>query len=464
MTSEGMTGKVSWLDRLGLHRPELRAWAVYDVANSAWMTTVLQVFQIFFPLVAVAAGLGLAEAGSRFAFATSLSVILVGLTGPLLGAIADYRGNKKGLLALFLAVGAIATAAMFFITEGRWVFALVTFVVGNVCVTATLAFYNALLPAIAAPDEVDRVSTAGFALGYLGGGVLLVLNSLMMADPQRFGIPDRMMAIRLSFLTVAVWWVVFSIPLFRTVPEPVRRLVAGEKADQNALRIAFSRLRETLRDLRRHRDAGLLLLAFLVYNDAINTIIRMAVTFGGEVGIAPASLIGALIMIQFVGVPFAFAFGLLADRIGAKRAILVALAVYSVIAIYGFRLQSATEFYVLGFMVGTVQGGAQALGRSLFASMIPRHKAGEMFGFFGVFDRFGGAIGAFVFGVFLSLTGSSRPALLTLILFFLLGAFLLSKVDVERGRRLAAEEDERIAGGGAASVAPSVARPVEAPG
>jgi UMF1 family MFS transporter len=445
MSESSDASKSSWLFKLGLHRPELRAWAIYDVANSAWMTTVLQVFQIFFPTVAVAAGMSLTQARSRFAFASSLSVILVGLTGPLLGAVADYRGNKKGFLAAFLAVGVAATAAMYLVTEGRWVLALVTFVLGNVCVTATLAFYNALLPAIARADEVDRVSTAGFALGYLGGGLLLVVNSLMMADPQRFGIPDQSTAVRLSFVTVAVWWLAFSIPLFRTVPEPARRLEAGEKAEESPWRIAFARLGETLRDLRRHRDAGLLLLAFLVYNDAINTIIRMAVTFGDEVGIGATDLIGALIMIQFVGVPFAFAFGLLADRIGAKRAVLVALAVYAGISFYGFRLQNATQFYVLGFLVGTVQGGAQALGRSLFASMIPKHKAGEMFGFFGVFDRFGGALGAFVFGVTLTLTGSSRPALLILIVFFALGAFLLSRVDVERGRRLAAEEDQRVA-------------------
>jgi MFS transporter, UMF1 family len=429
------------LDRLGLHRPELRAWALYDVANSAWMTTVLQIFPLFFVPVAVAAGLTEPEARARFAFATSLSVILVGLTGPLLGAIADYRGSKKAFLAAFLAAGVIGTAAMYLIGEGRWVFALATFVVGNVCVTATLAFYNALLPSIAGPGEVDRVSTAGFALGYLGGGTLLALNMLMIGNPGRFGIADSGTATRLSFVSVAVWWALFSIPLFRQVPEPPRRLESDEHAGENPLRIAVVRLAETFRELRHHRDAGLLLLAFLVYNDAVNTIIRMAVTFGDEIGIARTSLLGALLLVQFVGIPFAFAFGMLADRIGAQRAVFVALAVYGVISVYGFFLRTSTQFFVLAFLVGTVQGGAQALGRSLFATLIPKHKAGEMFGFFGVFDRFGGAMGALVFGVTLSLTGSSRPAILILVVFFGLGALLLSRVDVERGRRLAREAD-----------------------
>ena len=427
----------SLLDRLGLDRPELRAWALYDVANSAWMTTVIQVFQIYIVIVGVAGGLSAPQARARYMFASSLAIILVGLTGPLLGAIADYRGSKKSFLAAFLAVGALSTAAMYFIGEGEWLYALTTFVVGNVCVTATLAFYNALLPAIAGPHEVDRVSTAGFALGYLGGGVLLAMNGVMMAHPEWFGIPDRDVAIRLSFLSVAVWWVVFSIPLFRKVPEPARRLEVDEKGGENPVIVASQRLTETFHELRAHKDAGLLLLAFLVYNDAVNTIIRAALTFGGEVGIAPEDMIGALILVQFVGVPFAFGFGLLADRIGAKRAVYIALAVYTVIALMGFFLESATQFYVMAALVGTVQGGAQALGRSLFATMIPKHKAGEMFGFFGVFDRFGGSMGTFLFGVVLATTGSSRPAILILIVFFALGAFLLSKVDVDRGRRQA---------------------------
>jgi UMF1 family MFS transporter len=430
----------SLLDRLGLHRRELRAWALYDVANSAWMTTVLLIFPLFFVRVP-AGGLAAEVARSRFAFATSLSVILVGLLGPVLGAVADYRGSKKVFLGAFLALGASATAAMYFLTEGRWVLALSTFVVANVGITSTLAFYNALLPSIAAPDEVDRVSTAGFALGYLGGGLLLAVNSVMIASPERFGLRSATEATRLSFLSVAFWWVLFSIPLFRRVPEPARRLEANEGVGESLARVTLRRLGRTFHELRQHKDAGFLLLAFLIYNDAINTIIRMATTFGDEIGISQASMIGTLVMVQFVGVPFAFAFGLLADRIGAKRAVLFALSVYAFISVYAFTLRTATQFFILGFLVGTVQGGAQGLSRSLFATMIPKHKAGEMFGFFGVFDRFGGAFGAFVFGVMLAATGSSRLAILTLVVFFAVGAMVLSRVDVERGRRLARENE-----------------------
>jgi len=434
------------LERLGLDRRELRAWAYYDVANSAFMTTVLMVFPVYFVRVP-ASGLVAEVARSRFALATSLAVVLVGLLGPLLGALADYRGSKKAFLGAFLALGASATAALALATFGHWAFALAMFVVANVGVTATLAFYNALLPGIASESEIDRVSTAGFALGYLGGGTLFACNLWMMADPARFGLPDAGAATRVAFLSVAVWWVLFSIPLFRHVKEPAARAEAGEREGASALGIAAGRLAESFRELRRHRDAGLLLLAFLVYNDAINTIIRMATAFGDEIGIPPTQMMLTLLMVQFVGIPFAFAFGMLADRVGARRAIFVALAVYSGIALYAFLLHTATQFFVLGFLVATVQGGAQALSRSLFATLVPKHKAGEMFGFFGVFDRFGGAIGSFVFGVVLAATGSSRPAILSLIVFFALGAWLLSRVDVERGRRLAREAELATQGG-----------------
>ena len=430
----------SLLERLGLHRSELRAWACYDVANSAFMTTVLALFPVYFVRVPASA-LPAELARSRFAFATSLAVVLAALLGPLLGAVADSRGSKKAFLGAFLGLGASATAALYFAGQGRWAFALVAFGVANVGVTSTLAFYNALLPGIASDEEVDRVSTAGFALGYLGGGLLFALDLWLISSPATFGVADAGQATRLAFVSVAAWWVLFSVPLFRQVPEPRPRAAGGDASRAGARVIAIRRLRGSIHELRQHRDAGLLLVAFLVYNDAINTIIRMATAYGDEIGIPATQMMLALLMVQLVGVPFSFAFGLLADRVGTRRAIFFALAVYSAISVYGFALRSATQFFVMACLVATVQGGAQALSRSLFATLIPVHKAGEMFGFFGVFDRFGGAIGSLVFGVMLSLTGSSRPAILALVVFFAVGAFLLSRVDVERGRKLAREAE-----------------------
>jgi len=443
METAAVPPPMPWLEKLGLHRPELRAWALYDVANSAWMTTIILLFPLYFVGVA-AADRPADTARSQFAFVTSLSVILVGVLGPLLGTVADLRGNKKGFLAVFLAIGAAATAAMYLITQGRFTLAVTSFVIANVGVTSTLAFYNALLPGIARADEVDRVSTAGFALGYLGGGVLFAFNAWLIANPQALGLRDANHAIRISFLSVAVWWVAFAIPLFLKVKEPPASHGEGGPENGPLLGIALRRLASTFKDLRAHKDAGFLLLAFLIYNDGINTIIRMATTYGSEIGIPQKDLIGALLMVQFVGVPFAFAFGLLADRLGTKRSILLALTVYGGIAIYAYWLRTPGQFYGLAFLVGLVQGGAQGLSRSLFASLIPRDKAGEMFGFFGVFDRFGGAIGSMLFAVVLALTGSSRPAIVSLIVLFVAGAFVLTKVDVERGRALADRENRMV--------------------
>jgi len=433
----------SLLDRLGLHRRELRAWAYYDVANSAWMTTMLQAFGPAFFVPFAASQLPPDVARSRFAFGTSAMVIAVGLLGPWLGALADYKGRKKAFLGAFLGAGAALTAALYLVREGQWLLALALYGLANVAVTSTLAFYNALLPGIARPDEVDRVSTAGFALGYLGGGLLFALNIWMMASPRTFGLASTVAAFQASCVMVAAWWVLFSIPLFRHVPEPVPRLDPDEPVGQSASRIALRRLAETFRELRQHRDAALLLLAFLVYNDGVNTIIRMGTTFADEIGLPKGPTYAAVLMIQFVGIPFAFAFGMLADRIGAKRAIMLALAVYTVLTVLAYGLRTIGQFFAFAFTVAMVMGGVQALSRSLFASLIPRHKAGEMFGFFGIFDRFGGAIGSMIFGVVLALTGSSRPAVVSLVVLFLLGGYLLSRVDVARGRTLARETEAR---------------------
>ena len=436
------------LERLGLHRPELRAWAMYDWANSAFMVTIVTaVFPIYFSSVA-AADLEPATASFRFAVTTTVALSFVAVLAPVLGALADFAGIKKKMLGACLGLGVVATACMFFIQQGDWVLAALLFAFANIGVTSSLVFADSLLPHIASPAELDRVSTAGYALGYLGGGLLLVVNLAWIQAPEAFGLSGAELASRLSFVSVAIWWLGFSIPLFRKVPEPVRTLEADEHAGESAIRASFVRLGETLRELRGYRQAFLMLLAFLVYNDGIGTIIRMATTFGTEIGLEQGDLITAVVLVQFVGVPFAFVFGQLAARIGAKRAIFLSLVVYTVISVLAYGMTTATGFYALALLVGMVQGGSQALSRSLFASMVPRHKSAEFFGFFGVFEKFAGIIGPGVFAVMILLTGSSRGAILSLITFFVVGGLLLSRVDVEAGQAAArrAEADLRAAG------------------
>ena len=429
------------LKRLGLDRREVRAWVMYDWANSAVQTTIIAaVFPIYFQKVA-AAGMEGPVATSRFAWATTWAILIVAILAPLLGAIADYAAVKKKFLAVFLAIGAAAIAAMFFISRGEWLFALVLFVLANVGVAGSIVFYESLLPHIVSDEELDRVSAAGYAIGYLGGGVLLAINIVMMGNPSWFGLPDRDTAVRASLASVAVWWVVFAIPLFRRVPEPARRLEASERTDGNPVIIGARRLAGTFRELRRYRQAFMLLLAFLIYNDGIQTIIRMATTYGAEIGIDENAMIAALMITQFVGLPCAFLFGMFAERIGAKRAIFIGLMVYAAITVLGYFMTTATHFYLLAFLVGTVQGGTQALSRSLFASMIPKHKSSEFFAFFGVFERYAGILGPAIFAWVVSHAGTSRVAILSIVGFFIIGGALLTLVDVSEGRRAAREAE-----------------------
>lgn len=424
---------------LGLRTREQRAWAGYDWANSAFQCTIITaVFPVYFASVA-AADLPPAVATERFATATTIALAIVALLAPVLGAYADVAGAKKRLLALFLGLGVLTTAMMVQIGRGDWWLAAVLFVLANIGVSGSFVFYDSLLPHIARADEMDRVSSAGYALGYLGGGVLLATNLAWILQPGWFGLADAGVASRLSFLSVAVWWLIFAIPLFRYVPEPP--VTTARLAGVNPVVQSLRQLAGTLRELRQYRQAFLMLVAFLVYNDGIGTIIRMAGPYGQEIGLPQESLILAFVMVQFVGIPFAYAFGRLADRIGAKPSIFIALVVYVLISLVGYFMTTIWQFFLLSFMVATVQGGSQALSRSLFATMIPKAKSSEFFGFFGVFEKFAGIIGPALFAATVRATGSSRNAILSVIAFFVIGAALLWMVDVPAGQRAAREAD-----------------------
>ena len=436
---------MSLLERLGLGRADLRAWAMYDWANSAFQTTIIAaVFPIYYQKVA-AADLPEALAMSRFAWATTLAILIVAIVAPILGAIADYTAIKKRLLGMFIGIGASATAAMFWIQRGDWSFALVLFVIGNVGVAGSIVFYESLLPHLVGEDQLDRVSSAGYAIGYLGGGMLLAINLLMIQEPELFGIPDAGTGTRLALASVAVWWVVFSIPLFRRVPEPAVRRELDERSGAGALSGGVTRLMETFRELRRYRDAFVFLLAFLLYNDGIQTMIRMATIYGTGIGLPERAMITALLLTQFIGVPCAFLFGMAASRTGARTGVFVGLGVYILITLLGYFMRTAAHFYALAELVGMVQGGTQALSRSLFASMIPRHKSSEFFAFFSVFERYAGVLGPAIFAFVIERSGSGRAAILAVAVFFVVGAAILAFVNVERGRAAAraAEADLR---------------------
>lgn len=435
--------RVPLLERLCLHRPELRAWALYDWANSGLVTVIITaVFPIYFVSVA-GAELEPEVATSRFALISALSLFAAALLAPLLGALADARAAKKRYLAVFMAVGLTATSAMFAIDHGQWVLAGVLFGVANLGVVASFVFYDALLPHVARPGELDRLSSAGYALGYIGGGLLLALALALLQRPEWFGLPAGLglspdqstLPARLAFVSVGVWWLVFSIPLFLWVREPAA--TARPDEPRPGLRRAFADLARTLRDLMGLRQTFLLLIAFLIYNDGIGTIIRMATPFGEELGLDRAAMITAILMVQFIGIPCAFLFGGLARRVGAKASIQLGIGVYFLITLVAWRMDSEADFYLLAGLVGLVQGGVQALSRSLFASMIPAQRSGEFFGLFAVLEKFAGVAGPAFFWLASVTTGSNRAGLISVVLFFAVGGLLLARVDVAEGQRAA---------------------------
>jgi UMF1 family MFS transporter len=418
---------------------------MYDWGISAAQTTIMTaVFPIFFVSYA-GAGMADTKATETWGIANTVGAVLIAILAPLLGAVADYKAAKKRFLTLFMILGVGATMSMFFIGQGQIMLASVLFIVTLAGATGSMTFYEALLPHIASSDEIDRVSTAGYAFGYVGGGLLLALNLLWIQQPGMFGLPSgegitpeqASLPARLAFVSVGVWWLLFSLPILRRVPEPPRTLEADEQPGASAFRIAFTRLGETVRELRGYKQAFLMMLAFTIYNDGIQTIIKMATVYGAEIGIGQSDLITAILLVQFIGIPCAFAFGAIAGKIGARRSVFIGLTVYTGICIFAYFMKSAREFYILAILVGLVQGGTQALSRSMFATLIPKHKSGEFFGFFSVFEKFGGILGPLVFAVVINQFQSSQLAILSVIVFFVVGGLLLLGVDMDEGERTA---------------------------
>lgn len=420
--------------KLGLETKEQRAWALYDWANSAFMTTVVAaVFPIYFKKV-VAGGLDPATAQGRYATATAIGLAAIALTAPLLGRLADRHALRKVFLFGFTLLGALSTGALFWANAGDVNLALVAFGLANLGAGAAVVFYDSLLPHVATPEQMDRVSTGGFALGYLGGGLLLALHLDWISNPERYGLDGGAhLATRAALLSVGVWWLLFTIPLMRRVAEPPKVAAAPG--------VAIGSFRETLAEIRRFPEAFKMLVAFLIYNDGILTIIRMAALFGASMQLDDSVMIKALLLVQFIGLPAAFLFGALAKKVGSKRAVIGALVVYCFVTLLASEMSTSFHFYALAVLVGCVQGGSQALSRSLFGSLIPRKKSAEFFGFFAVGEKFAGILGPGLYAIIVFSTGDDRTAIRWIAVFFVVGAVLLSRVNVDAGRKVAREAD-----------------------
>ena len=383
-------------------------------------------------------GLSRTESTFQLGMANSLASLVIVVLAPFLGALADRGGAKKRLLALFAFLGVSMAAALFWVAAGAWPIALLFYGLAVIGFSGANVCYDALLLDAAPRDRLDRASALGYALGYLGGGLLFGVNVIMVLKPHWFGLADAGQAVRVAFLTVSVWWAVFSLPVLLFVHESQPKL---PPRSGGLVRGALIDLRETFLHVRRYRQAFLFLLAYWLYIDAVDTIVRMAVDYGLAIGFSSSDLLTALLVTQLVGFPAAIVFGRIGERRGPKRGIGLAILVYVLAVFWAWRLQVAWEFYALAVVIGLVQGGIQALSRSLYARLIPRERAGEFFGFYNMLGKFAAVLGPFLVGWVAAVTEDPRAGILSLLLLFLLGAAVLSRVDVAAGERQVAGRD-----------------------
>jgi len=406
-------------------------WVFYDWANSAFATTVMAGF---FPVYFKAywnIGLDPTESTFRLGLANSVASLTIVLLAPVLGAIADSMSRRKGMLFVFACLGWLMTGGLYLVAGGNWVLAVLLYILAVIGFSGSNIFYDSLLPFISSREDLDRTSAFGFAFGYLGGGLLFTCNILMVLHPDWFGLVDSDAAVRFSFLMVAVWWMVFSLPLLLFVKEP-EGSIGG-----SALKIVsegFARVWHTLHEVRRLRNVWLFLIAYWLYIDGVDTVVRMAVDYGLSLGFDHKSLLMALLITQFTGFPAAIAFGYLGSRFGPKAGIMVGLLVYVVVTVRASVMSSADEFYLLAFAIGLAQGGIQALSRSLYARMIPGNRTAEFFGFYNMLGKSAAVIGPVMMGWVGALSASPRTGILSLLILFIAGAAVLLKVEVVNRR------------------------------
>ena len=411
---------------------------MYDWANSAFATTVIAgFFPVFFKQY-WAAGLPVTESTFLLSLAVSSAGLLVALCAPLLGAIADQGNARKRFLLLATGIGVFATGGLFLVNQGAWEAAWVLYALGTIGFLTAQTFYDSLLVSVAGSDETDRVSSQGYALGYLGGGLLFLFNVIAVLQPESVGFQDASAAVRFSFLSVALWWAVFSIPLIKNVKEPHPGPALGLAA---SIRQGVRTLVGTLTRIRVYKPVVLFLLAYWFYIDGVDTVVAMAVDYGLSIGFQRDELIMALLLVQFVGVPFALLMGLLGERWGTRRTILLCIGVYLGVTFLGSRLApepyqflgfEIRQFYFLAFLVGTAQGGIQALSRSFYSRIIPKETVAEFFGFYNMLGKFAAIIGPLLVGVVGRMTGDPRLGIQSLALLFIIGGGLLLAVRTPR--------------------------------
>ena len=416
--------------RWWLRRPVV-GWALYDWANSAFSLTVVTAFVPVMLAEYWGGGVESTVTTFRLGLANGSASAIVAICSPLIGAIADRFGRRKRLLMAFAMIGIVSTGSLYFVAAGMWPIALACFVCATVGFASSNSLYDSLLVDVAPDTHYDEVSAYGFALGYLGGALLFALNVYMVANPSTFGLASPAAAIRVSFIAVAVWWTVFSLPLLLWVEEHPHD-AAGRSVGETLAQLA-----RTIRSIVGHRNLLLFLLAYWLYIDGVYTIIKMAVDYGLSQGLSMQNLIQAILLTNFVGFPAALLFGWLGRRIGAQRGLYIAISVYIVATAAAVFLRTTAHFYLLAISIGLVQGGVQSLSRSLYARLIPPAQRSEYFGFYNMLGKFSAILGPVMAGMVALLAGSQRLAILSILILFVGGLALLTRVQLPENRRAA---------------------------
>ena len=419
-----------------MYNKTIWSWALYDWANSAFSTTVVAGFFPIFFGVYWADPSAVNQSTLQLGIANSIASIIIALLSPILGAIADCASARKKFLITFAFLGIAMTGALWFVNQGEWKLAVFIYIMASIGFMSGNIFYDSLLPIVAEKSKLDYVSSFGYGLGYLGGGLLFLINVLMYLYPDWFGISDAATAVRISFVTVAVWWAIFTVPLLFFVTEPEKN---KEISLLDAISKGFRQIISTIKHIRKMKIIGQYLIAYWLYIDGVDTIIKMAVKAASspEYGFETSDLISALLMVQFIAFPAAILYNLFAQKIGTKNAVFVAIGGYALATFLGYYMSTRVHFYCLAALIGLFQGGIQALSRSLYARLVPKNMEAEFFGFYNMLGKFASVIGPLLMGWITVYTGSVRYGILSILILFIAGAILLKKVDFEAGERVA---------------------------
>ena len=411
------------------YKKDAISWALYDWANSAFATTVMAGFFPIFYKSYWAIDLSNLESTAMVGYANSLSGLIVVLLAPILGAYADIGTKRKKLLLLFASLGILCTASFYFIPQGEWMLAALLYAIAAVGFSGGNVFYDSLIVSVSDNENRNRVSALGYSLGYLGGGLLFLINVIMFLNPQLFGIESQSNAVLLSFFMVAVWWAFFSVPLLRNVKEQ-----DSERENPRffqALKQSFNEVYQTLSEVRKYKNVAIFLLAYWFYMDGIDTIVRMATAYGTDIGLEASSMITALILTQFVGFPSTLIFGYFADRLGFKKILTIGILIYILISIFASRITTAAEFYAMAIIVGLVMGGVQAVSRAYFSSIIPKDKEAQFFGFYNLVGKSAVVAGPALLAWISMIFNTPRAGILGLLVLFIPGLILLWMIPKE---------------------------------